>query len=45
MTFLQKSYGEYCKVEKPVLVSMSYLKDEEELKTVSIISTTTNNNN
>ena len=43
MTFLQKSYGFYSKVKKPVLVTTKYerLDDEEELETVPIIS---NNN-
>ena len=46
MNFLQKSYGEYSKVEKPVLVTMSYegLDDEEELETVPIVSKNNNNN-
>ena len=46
MTFLQKSYGDYSKVENPFLVTMSYegLDDEEELKTVSIISNNNENN-
>ena len=40
LTFLQRSYGEYSKVEKPALVSMSYEgpDDDEELKMVPIIS-------
>ena len=44
MTFLQKSYGEYTKVDKPVVVTMSYegSDNEEELKIVPIV---TNNNN
>ena len=39
MTFLQKSYGEYSKVEKPGVVTTSYegLNDDEELKTVLIV--------
>ena len=47
MTFLQKSYGEYSKVEKPVLVRVSYegWDDEEELETVPIIGENNNNNN
>ena len=47
MTFLQKSYGEYSKVKKPVLVTMSYegLDEEEELKMVPIINNNNNNNN
>ena len=38
MTFLQKSYGEYSKVEKPVVLTMTYEgpDDEEELKIVPI---------
>ena len=38
--FLQKSYGEYNKVEKPVFVTMTYegSDDEEELKTVPIFN-------
>ena len=44
MTFLQKSYSEYTKDEKPVLVTISYegLDNEEEFEMVSIV---TNNNN
>ena len=44
MTFLQKFYGEYTKVEKPVLVTTSYegSNDDEELETVLVIN---NNNN
>ena len=44
VTFLQKSYGEYSKVEKPVVLNMSYegSGDEEELKTVPVEN---NNNN
>ena len=40
MTFLQKSYGEYSKIEEPLLISMSYedSDEKEELKTVPIIS-------
>ena len=36
MTFLHKSYGEYSKVEKPVVLNTSYkgLDDEEELEIV-----------
>ena len=38
VTFLQKSYGEYSKVEKPVVLNMSYEKsdDQEELKIVPV---------
>ena len=38
--FLQKSWKDYIKVKKPVLVTMSYegLNDEEELETVPIIN-------
>ena len=44
VTFLQKSYGEYTKVKKPALVTMSYegQDNEEELKMVPVIN---NNNN
>ena len=44
VTFLQKSYGEYTKVEKPTVLTMIYegLDDKEELETVPIES---NNNN
>ena len=47
VTFLQKSYGDYSKVENPVLVIMSYDRsdDEEELKTVPIISKINNSSN
>ena len=39
MTFLQKSYSEYTKVEKPVVVTTSYegSNNEEELEIVSVI--------
>ena len=38
MTFLQKSYGEYSKVEKPAVLNMSYegSNDEEELEIVPV---------
>ena len=44
MTFLQKSYGEYTKVEKPAVLTMSYegLDEDEELETVPVEN---NNNN
>ena len=44
MTFLQKSYGEYTKVEKPVVVTISYEGSDKEkaLETVPFVS---NNNN
>ena len=45
MTFLQKSYGEYTKVDKPAVVTTSYEgwdDEEEELKTVPVV---VNNNN
>ena len=43
VTFLQKSYSEYNKVEKPVVLTTSYegSDEEEELKTVPVV----NNNN
>ena len=43
MTFLQKSYGEYTQVEKPVIVTTNYegSDEEEELEKVPIID---NNN-
>ena len=39
MTFLQRSYGEYTKVEKPAVVTKSYegSDEEEELKMVPIV--------
>ena len=39
LTFLQKSYSEYTKVEKPVLVTTSYegLNDEEEFEMFPIV--------
>ena len=39
VTFLQKSYGEYTKFDKPVVVTMSYegLHEEEELETVPVV--------
>ena len=45
--FLQKSYSEYSKVEKPVLVTMSYdgSDEEEELKMVPIVIQNNNNYN
>ena len=45
MTFLQKSYNEYNKVEKSTLVTTSYegSDDEEELEAVSIINQNNNN--
>ena len=47
MTFLQKSYNEYCKVEKPVFVTTSYegLDGEEKLEMVLIVSQNNNNSN
>ena len=44
MTFLQKSYGEYSKFEKPVVLNTSYegSNDEEELQKVPVEN---NNNN
>ena len=38
VTFLQKSYGEYRKVEKPVILNKNYegSNDEEKLKTVPV---------
>ena len=47
MTFLQKSYGDCSKVEKPDLVTKSYegLCDEEELELVPIINNNDNSNN
>ena len=44
--WLSTSYGEYSKVEKPVLVTTSYEKsdDKEGLKAVPIISNNNNNN-
>ena len=46
MTFLQKSYGEYTKVEKPVVVTMSYerLDKEDELETVHVVVNNSNVN-
>ena len=47
MTFLQKSYVDYNKVEKPVLVTISYegSNDEEELEMVLVINGNNNNYN
>ena len=44
VSFLQKSYGEYSKVEKPAVLNMSYegSDEEEELETVPVEN---NNNN
>ena len=46
MTSLQKWYGEYSKIEKPVLITTSYegSNDQDELKTVSMISSNNNYN-
>ena len=46
ITFLKKSYGEYTKVEKPVLVTIRYegSNGEEELETVPIVKTNNNVN-
>ena len=46
VTFLQKSYGEYSKVEKPVILNKSYegSNDEEELKKVYIDNKNNNAN-
>ena len=46
ITFLQMAYDEYCKVEKPVLVIMSYekLDDEKELKIVPMIYNNSSSN-
>ena len=40
VTFLQKSYGDFSKVEKPVLVTRSYegLDDEEKLEMIPVIN-------
>ena len=45
VTFLQKSYGKYTKVEKPVLVitSCEGSDDEEELKLFPIVNNNNNN--
>ena len=47
MTFLQKSYRTYSKVENPVLVTTSCegLDDEEKLEMVSVVSQSNNNYN
>ena len=44
--FLQKSYGEHTKVEKPVLLTMSNERsdDDEELKTVKTVPVINNDN-
>ena len=46
ITFLQKSYGDYNKVEKPVLVTTSYEEsdDEEKLEMVPVVDNNNNNN-
>ena len=46
MTFLQKSYQDFSKVEKTVLITTSYkgLIDYEELKMVPVINQNNNNN-
>ena len=47
MTFLQKLYGDYNNIEKPVLVTTIYERsiDEEELKLVPILSQSINHYN
>ena len=47
MTFLQKFYFEYTKVEQPVVVTTSYegLDKEEELKTVTVVINNNSINN
>ena len=47
VTFLQKSYRDYSKVEKPVLVTTSYegYNEEEELETVPVMDNYNNNYN
>ena len=44
--FLQKSYGEYTKVEKPAVLTMSYegLDEEEEPKMVPVVINNSNVN-
>ena len=44
MTFLQKSYGEYTNVEKPVVWITSYEGSDEEVK-LKIVLIENNNNN
>ena len=46
ITFLQKSYGEYSKAEKPVLVVMRYEGSDnyEELRTAPVVNTKNNVN-
>ena len=46
MTFLQKSYSEYTKVEKAADLTMSYegSDEEEELKTVPVVNNNDNIN-
>ena len=45
MTFLHKSYGDYSKIEKPVLVTTSYegSNDKEGLETVPIVNQNNDN--
>ena len=47
VTFLQKSYGEYTKVEKPAFLTMCYegSDDQEELETVPVENNNNNNVN
>ena len=44
VTFLQKSYGEYSKVEKPVLVTMSYEGPNDEGELDPIINNVNDSN-
>ena len=46
MTFLQKSYSEYTKVEKPAMLTMSYegSDEEEEPKMVPVVINNSNVN-
>ena len=45
MTFLQKSYSEYTKVEKPLVLTMSHEGlDEEELEMVAVVNSNNNVN-
>ena len=45
MTFLQKSYGDFNKVEKPVLVTMSYEDNENELEMIPVVMQNNNDYN
>ena len=44
MTFFHKLYGEWSKVEKPMLTLMSYERFDDEEEEVEVVSTSNENN-